>query len=114
MNCWVILGQMQKGEGKVRINTTEIDGIQHEPDSVTKKPMLMMCPPDYYGIEYEINPWMDCQHPANNILVPAGDDPAAGQRPNIRHRRVGGSLDEVGHCSGFGMRHGISSAEHHR
>src|SRR5882724_271375 len=23
-----------------------------------KKPRILMCPPDYYGIEYEINPWM--------------------------------------------------------
>jgi N-dimethylarginine dimethylaminohydrolase len=22
-------------------------------------PQLLLCPPDYYGIEYEINPWMD-------------------------------------------------------
>lgn len=22
-------------------------------------PRLLLCPPDYYGIEYEINPWMD-------------------------------------------------------
>ena len=22
-------------------------------------PHILMCPPDYYGIEYEINPWMD-------------------------------------------------------
>lgn len=22
-------------------------------------PRILMCPPDYYGIEYEINPWMD-------------------------------------------------------
>lgn len=21
---------------------------------------ILMCPPDHYGIEYEINPWMDC------------------------------------------------------
>jgi len=20
---------------------------------------LLLCPPDYYGIEYEINPWMN-------------------------------------------------------
>jgi N-dimethylarginine dimethylaminohydrolase len=26
---------------------------------------LLMCPPDYYGIEYEINPWMDLRRPAN-------------------------------------------------
>jgi N-dimethylarginine dimethylaminohydrolase len=24
-----------------------------------------MCPPDYYGIEYEINPWMDRDRPCN-------------------------------------------------
>jgi N-dimethylarginine dimethylaminohydrolase len=23
-----------------------------------KRPRILMCPPDYYGIEYEINPWM--------------------------------------------------------
>lgn len=23
-----------------------------------KQPHILMCPPDYYGIEYEINPWM--------------------------------------------------------
>ncbi len=23
------------------------------------KPRILMCPPDHYGIEYEINPWMD-------------------------------------------------------
>lgn len=23
------------------------------------QPTILMCPPDYYGIEYEINPWMD-------------------------------------------------------
>jgi arginine dihydrolase len=25
---------------------------------------LLLCPPDHYGIEYEINPWMDCAHNA--------------------------------------------------
>jgi N-dimethylarginine dimethylaminohydrolase len=25
-----------------------------------------MCPPDYYGIEYEINPWMDRRRPADH------------------------------------------------
>jgi N-dimethylarginine dimethylaminohydrolase len=26
-----------------------------------KVPRILMCPPDYYGIEYEINPWMSRQ-----------------------------------------------------
>lgn len=27
-------------------------------DALFSKPTILMCPPDYYGIEYEINPWM--------------------------------------------------------
>ena len=26
------------------------------------KPTVLMCPPDHYGIEYEINPWMSRSH----------------------------------------------------
>lgn len=26
-----------------------------------KVPTILMCPPDYYGVEYEINPWMNCE-----------------------------------------------------
>lgn len=32
---------------------------------------ILMCPPDYYGIEYEINPWMDRRHGANRELAMA-------------------------------------------
>lgn len=50
----------------------------------TRQPRILMCPPDYYGIEYEINPWMRRGEPADhagavrqwealhNILVAAG------------------------------------------
>src|ERR1700754_4925317 len=24
-----------------------------------RQPRILMCPPDHYGIEYEINPWMN-------------------------------------------------------
>jgi N-dimethylarginine dimethylaminohydrolase len=27
-----------------------------------RKPCILMCPPDYFGIEYEINPWMKVEH----------------------------------------------------
>lgn len=27
--------------------------------------VLLMCPPDYYGVEYEINPWMDRNRPVD-------------------------------------------------
>ena len=32
-------------------------------------PRILMCPPDYFGIEYEINPWMDRTQPANHGLA---------------------------------------------
>jgi N-dimethylarginine dimethylaminohydrolase len=30
---------------------------------------VLMCPPAYYGIEYEINPWMRCSRPSNYLLA---------------------------------------------
>jgi N-dimethylarginine dimethylaminohydrolase len=30
-----------------------------------RQPRILMCPPDYYGIEYEINPWMSRSRGAN-------------------------------------------------
>ena len=30
---------------------------------------LLLCPPDHYGIEYEINPWMDRTHKALPALA---------------------------------------------
>lgn len=32
---------------------------------------ILMCPPDYYGIEYEINPWMRREHPPDHALAQA-------------------------------------------
>lgn len=32
-------------------------------------PQILMCPPDHYGIEYEINPWMDRSQPSNRELA---------------------------------------------
>ncbi len=29
------------------------------------QPRILMCPPDYYGIEYEINPWMKRNRPSD-------------------------------------------------
>ena len=28
------------------------------------RPRILMCPPDYFGIEYEINPWMNVRSAA--------------------------------------------------
>src|SRR6187399_1366805 len=32
-------------------------------------PHILMCPPDYYGIEYEINPWMNRERQADHELA---------------------------------------------
>jgi N-dimethylarginine dimethylaminohydrolase len=33
------------------------------------QPHILMCPPDHYGIEYEINPWMDTERQADHALA---------------------------------------------
>jgi N-dimethylarginine dimethylaminohydrolase len=33
----------------------------------TERPRILMCPPDYYGIEYEINEWMNRARPADTV-----------------------------------------------
>ena len=35
----------------------------------TAAPHILMCPPDYYGIEYEINPWMSRSRQADRPLA---------------------------------------------
>lgn len=32
-------------------------------------PRILMCPPDFYGIEYEINPWMNREVPSDTALA---------------------------------------------
>lgn len=36
---------------------------------MTAPPHILMCPPDHYGIEYEINPWMSTERQANHELA---------------------------------------------
>ncbi len=33
------------------------------------RPHILMCAPDYYGIEYEINPWMDCNRQSDRAVA---------------------------------------------
>lgn len=40
-------------------------------DPLSRQPQILMCPPDFYGIEYEINPWMDRQKQADHGLAVA-------------------------------------------
>src|SRR3954453_29190 len=34
-----------------------------------KSPNILMCPPDFYGIHYEINPWMDMSRQAEHAIA---------------------------------------------
>jgi N-dimethylarginine dimethylaminohydrolase len=34
---------------------------------MSPQPRILMCPPDYYGIEYEINPWMSRSRGSNRV-----------------------------------------------
>lgn len=34
---------------------------------VLTRPTILMCPPDYYGIEYEINPWMSRSRASDDV-----------------------------------------------
>jgi len=36
-----------------------------------RQPRILMCPPDYYGIEYEINPWMSRSRGSNSAKAAA-------------------------------------------
>ena len=39
----------------------------------TGQPRILMCPPDYYGIEYEINAWMSRERQSDHaIAIEAG------------------------------------------
>lgn len=40
-------------------------------DPRSGQPQILMCPPDFYGIEYEINPWMDRHKQADHALAVA-------------------------------------------
>src|SRR5580658_4955296 len=42
---------------------------------MTATPRILMCPPDHYGIEYEINPWMDrCQGADRHLAMTQWQD----------------------------------------
>ncbi len=36
---------------------------------MTTRPQILMCPPDHYGIDYEINPWMSRRRPTDRELA---------------------------------------------
>ncbi len=42
---------------------------ENKPEFSPPQPHILMCPPDYYGIEYEINPWMSRSRQADQPLA---------------------------------------------
>ncbi len=38
-------------------------------DPRDSRPQILMCPPDFYGVEYEINPWMKRTQPPDHALA---------------------------------------------
>ena len=44
------------------------------------QPHILMCPPDFYGIHYEINPWMDVKRQADHAV--------AVEQWNALHREI--------------------------
>ncbi len=36
---------------------------------MSSQPHILMCPPEYFGVEYEINPWMNCERGVDHELA---------------------------------------------
>ena len=43
--------------------------ISPQPPASNPKPHILLCPPDFYGIEYEINPWMNTERQADHVAA---------------------------------------------
>ncbi len=57
---------------------------------------ILMCPPEYYGIEYEINPWMNRERQADHAL-------AVRQWTDLRDllRSLGATIEELAPVNGL-------------
>ena len=54
------------------------------------QPHILMCPPDFYGIHYEINPWMDITRQADHATeLPHRHPHSAHQLPELLERPAG-------------------------
>ena len=53
---------------------------------MSQQPHILMCPPDFYGIEYEINPWMNTERQADHPTAVAAVEVAAASRSKRRGR----------------------------
>ncbi len=65
------------------------------------QPQILMCPPKYYGIEYEINPWMSRHRQANHEIASQQWEQLVAILQD-----AGATVSHVGTCgraSGFGV-----------
>ena len=53
------------------MNPDQPNPTAHGSDAASSNPTarILMCPPDHYGIEYEINPWMNTERQADHALA---------------------------------------------
>ena len=63
---------------------------------MTASPHILMCPPEFYGIEYEINPWMDRRRQADHEL-------AVRQWTQLHGTVAGARRDGFVHDAGQGL-----------
>ena len=57
-SCIKLFPESKSSPGIWRLRTTSILSRISPMTPSFDRPTILMCPPDYYGIEYEINPWM--------------------------------------------------------
>src|SRR3954471_16701314 len=59
------MARVSMEEVRLRV-TTQHSFFDHMPAA---RPQILMCPPDHYGIEYEINPWMSRERQTDRKLA---------------------------------------------
>ena len=57
------------------------------PPSPRPAPRILMCPPDHYGIEYEINPWMNRSLGAASATSPSASGGSSTRRSSTSASR---------------------------
>ncbi len=73
-------------------------------------PRILMCPPDHYGIEYEINPWMDravgSDHPLSIVQWQALHDILVGLGVEVERLDPVAGLPDLVFTANAGLVHG--------
>ena len=82
-------------------------------------PWILMCPPDHYGIEYEINPWMSRSRASDRATAVAQWNGLKTliERAGARVSDIGAAVQQFVEAQGFSVvrefvGHGIGTALH--